>query len=134
MSEVDDFLPEVLPRLRVAEIALHRGDARPRKTLWSHGGPVALFGAETSRSGWSEVGPMSDWVAGRFTECTSSEYEVVAAGVGGDLACLVAIGRITGAADGVPTSYALRVTTAFRKEDGTWKAVHRHGDPWRQCE
>lgn len=23
----------------------------------------------------------------------------------------------------------LRVTTVFRPEDGTWKVVHRHGDP-----
>jgi hypothetical protein len=23
----------------------------------------------------------------------------------------------------------LRVTTVFRREDGEWKVVHRHGDP-----
>jgi ketosteroid isomerase-like protein len=23
----------------------------------------------------------------------------------------------------------LRVTTVFRREDGDWKIVHRHGDP-----
>ena len=27
-----------------------------------------------------------------------------------------------------PTRYALRVTTLFRQEGGTWKVVHRHGD------
>ncbi|WP_329331315.1 hypothetical protein OG866_00820 [Streptomyces sp. NBC_00663] len=50
MSEVDDFLADVLPRLRVAGIALHRVDARPRKALWSQGDPVTLFGAEASRT------------------------------------------------------------------------------------
>ena len=26
-------------------------------------------------------------------------------------------------------AYALRVTTVFRREDGRWRVVHRHGDP-----
>lgn len=80
------------------------------------------------------VGPTFDWVTGRFTGCTSLEYEVVAAGASGVLAYLIAIERITATANGVPTSYALRATTLFRKEDGTCKAAHRHGDPCRQGE
>jgi ketosteroid isomerase-like protein len=28
-----------------------------------------------------------------------------------------------------PAAYALRVTTIFRRENGEWKVVHRHGDP-----
>jgi ketosteroid isomerase-like protein len=27
-----------------------------------------------------------------------------------------------------PQPYVLRVTTIFRREDGEWKVVHRHGD------
>jgi ketosteroid isomerase-like protein len=131
MSEVDDFLADILPRLREAEIALHDGDAGPRKALWSHGDPVTLFGAEANRIGWSEVGPTFDWVATRFTECASLEYEVVAAGASGDLAYLAVIERITATANGDPTSYALRATTIFRQEEGVWRAVHRHGDPYR---
>jgi SnoaL-like domain len=27
------------------------------------------------------------------------------------------------------TAIAIRATTVFRREDGTWKVTHRHGDP-----
>jgi ketosteroid isomerase-like protein len=130
MSEVDDFLADILPRLREAEIALHNGDAGPRGALWSHDDPVTLFGAEVNRTGWSELGPTFDWIATRFTECTSLEYEI--AGASGDLAYLVAIERITAWANGELTSYALRATTIFRREEGAWRAVHRHGDRYHE--
>jgi ketosteroid isomerase-like protein len=131
VSEVDDFLADVLPRLRAAEIALHDGDASGRHALWSHDDPVTLFGAERNRSGWSELEPTFDWLAGRFSECTSLEYEIVAAGAGGDLAYLATIERITAVAGGREVSYALRATWVFRREAGAWKVVHRHGDPYR---
>jgi ketosteroid isomerase-like protein len=124
VSEVDGFLADILPRLREAEIALHSGDADPRSALWSHDDPVTLFGAEVNRTGWSELGPTFDWLATRFTGCTSLEYEIVAAGVSGDLAYLVAIERISASANGDPASYALRATTIFRREGGVRRAVH----------
>lgn len=132
VSEVDEFLADILPRLREAEIALHNGDADARTALWSHNDPVTLFGAEVNRTGWSELAPTFGWLATRFTRCASLEYEVVAAGASGDLAYLVAIERISATVNGEPTSYALRATTIFRREEGVWKVVHRHGDPYRQ--
>jgi ketosteroid isomerase-like protein len=131
VSEVDDFLADVLPTLREAEVALHSGDPGGRNALWSHVDPVTLFGAEVNRSGWSELAPTFDWLAGRFSGCTSLEYEIVAAGASGDLAYLATIERITATANGEPTSYALRATWVFRREAGEWKVVHRHGDRYR---
>jgi ketosteroid isomerase-like protein len=128
VAEVDDFLADVLPRLRAAEIALHDGDPGPRGEMWSHEDPVTLFGAEVNRTGWGELEPTFEWLAGRFSGCTSLEYEIVAAGASGDLAYLVAIERISATANGQPTSYALRATTVFRRENGAWRVVHRHGD------
>jgi len=132
VSEVDEFLADILPRLREAEIALHNGDAGPRSALWSHNDPVTLFGAEVNRTGWSELGPTFNWLATRFTACTSLEYEVVAAGASGDLAYLVVIERISATANGNPVSYALRATTIFRREEGVWRAIHRHGDRYQE--
>ena len=34
----------------------------------------------------------------------------------------------TATVNGVPQSYTLRVTHVYRREDGEWKVVHRHGD------
>ena len=51
-------------------------------------------------------------------------------GASGDLAYTVAYEHTTAALHGgEPTPYVLRVTTVFRREDGTWKVVHRHADP-----
>jgi ketosteroid isomerase-like protein len=107
---------DILPRRREAEIALHNGDAGPRRVLWSHDDPVTLFGAEVNRTGRPELGPTFDWLATRFTECTSLEYEIVAAGASGDLAYLVAIERISASANGGPASYVLRATTILRRK------------------
>nr|WP_269781711.1 DUF4440 domain-containing protein [Nocardia bovistercoris] len=117
--------------MHAAETALHRGDPVPRQRLWSNSEPVTLFGAEVNRSGRAELESTFEWLATRFTDCESIDYEVVAAGVSGDLAYLVAVERITATANGTPTSYALRSTTVFRREQGEWRAVHRHGDPYR---
>lgn len=132
MGQTEDFLADVLPRLRAAEFALHSGDASLRNELWSHRDPVTLFGAEVNRTGWAELEPTFHWIAGRFSACTSLEYEIIAAGADGDLAYLVAIERMTATANGIPTTYALRATTIFRREDGGWRVVHRHGDPHRE--
>jgi hypothetical protein len=55
MSEVEDFLASVLPRLKTAGTALHNGDPRLRQRMWAHNSPVSLFGAVWTASGWPEV-------------------------------------------------------------------------------
>ncbi len=130
MSETTEFLESVLPRLREADTAFHNGDAEPRFAIWSHNEPVTLFGAVVTKSGWGEIGPAFEWLASRFSDCGSFEYEVIAADARGDLAYLVAIEHTTASIGGAaPASYALCVTTIFRRENGEWRAVHRHGDP-----
>jgi ketosteroid isomerase-like protein len=65
-----------------------------------------------------------------FSNCSSCEWEVVAADVGEDFAYLLAIERTTASVRGSePTSYILRSTTIFRRENGAWKIVHRHAGP-----
>jgi ketosteroid isomerase-like protein len=55
--------------------------------------------------------------------------ELLAAGVSGDLAYTVELEHTSVSVDGVPVEpYTLRVTQVYRREDGEWKVVHRHGD------
>jgi ketosteroid isomerase-like protein len=130
VTESEEFLASMLPRLTAADTALHDGDVGPRKALWSTRDPVTLFGAAATITGWPEIDVAFDWLASTFSDCASFKIEVVAAGASGDLAYLVAFERTTASIGGAPPApYSLRVTTIFRREAGEWKIVHRHADP-----
>lgn len=130
MTERDEFLRAVLPALTEADTAFHNGDPNPRIRMWSQSEPVTLFGAVLTKSGPAEVISAFKWLADRFSNCESFEYEVVAADASGDLAYIAGIEHTTASVRGGPSEpYELRVTTIFRRENGEWKVVHRHGDP-----
>ncbi len=129
-TEADEFLAATMPRLNEVEIALHNGDAGPRMAMWSHNDPVTLFGAAFSGGGWAEIGSVFERLGSSFSNCTSYQNEVIAAGASGDLAYIVAFEHTTASIKGAPPEpYVLRVTTVFRREDGEWKVLHRHADP-----
>lgn len=130
MGEVDDFLAEMLPRQIAADRSLHKGDAEPRMETWSHNDPVTLFGAfGIFRSGWDEVSKAHRFVASSFSKNEDWNFELVAAGASGDLAYTVGYeSHRTSVASGPVEAHRLRVTHVYRREDGVWKIVHRHGD------
>jgi len=130
MSELDDFLTNILNRQSKAEEAIHNGDPMPRLEMWSTKDPLTLFGAwGPCKSGTEEVTRISRWVASRFSDCSEFNFEVVAAGVSGDLAYTVGYEHSIRSLDGRPAESAtLRVTHIYRRENGEWKIVHRHGD------
>ena len=129
VSEVEEFLAAMLPRHLAAEHALCRGNAEARAETWSQRDPVTLFGAAVSvRRGWDEMSSTFRWLAGRFSELRDYRFELVAAGASGDLAYTVGFEHKTVVADGDPATYTLRVTHVYRREDGRWQVVHRHGD------
>lgn len=128
MSELDDFLAWVDARQRPAELAIHNGDIEPRLAIWSHNDPVTLFGAAFTATGWADVSRVFRHLAERFSDCTSYEYEVIAAGVSEDTGYTVGYERTAVSVHGEPRSYTLRVTHGYRREQGEWKIAHRHGD------
>jgi len=68
-------------------------------------------------------------VASQFSNCIAYNFELVAAGVNGDLACTVGYEHSSRAVHGGPVEPSTqRVTHIYRRENGEWKIVHRHGD------
>jgi ketosteroid isomerase-like protein len=128
-SDVDEFLADMLPRQIAAERAIHNGDAEPRSGTWSHNEPVSLFGAwMPMTTGWADVSRAFKRVAARFSDSSDYRFEVIAAGASGDLAYTIGFEHNTVRVDGMTTTYTLRATHVYRREDGEWKIVHRHGD------
>ncbi|MCW0214282.1 MAG: nuclear transport factor 2 family protein [Pseudonocardia sp.] len=130
VAEVDEFLAGMLPRQIAAEKALCQGDAAPRRQTWSQREPVTVFGASgvPVRRGWDEVSTLFEDLAGRFSGVQAYELELVAAGASGDLAYTAGLEHKTAVIDGETVTYTLRVTHVYRREDGVWRTVHRHGD------
>jgi ketosteroid isomerase-like protein len=129
MTELQDFLDDVMPRQLSAERAIHDGDPGPRRAMWSHTDPVTLLGAAMPRlSGAEAVHEAFGQVASWFSDCTDYDIELIAAGASGDLAYTVVFERTSCSVKGVPGSYRLRVTHTYRREDGEWRIVHRHAD------
>lgn len=62
MSDVDAFLEDVLPRMKVADTALDNGDVAGRAAMWSRSDPLTLFGAAFSGAGWEQIGPVFDHI------------------------------------------------------------------------
>jgi ketosteroid isomerase-like protein len=127
-TEVEEFLADMLPKQRAAEQAMHNGDPGPRLALWSRQDPVTLYGAKLTGSGWADLEPKFREVASWFADSVAYEFDVVAAGASGDLAYTVGYEHNNVSVDGKPTTYTLRVTHAYRREDGQWRIVHRHAD------
>ena len=129
MSHTEEFLTAITPRLDEVEVALHNGDATGRVAMWSRTTPLTLFGAAMNAVGWDQIHPVFETLGEQFSNCTSYHNEILAAEAVDDLAYLVALEHTTASINGAePTPYVLRATTVFRREDGEWKVVHRHGD------
>jgi ketosteroid isomerase-like protein len=120
---------DMLSREQAAEAAMGLGDPEPFKALWSRGDDVSLFGAfGPCKKGWHQLEKTFDWVAGRYRDgVVTDEYEVVHEGA--DLAYTVGYEISDVVLDGAPKArQTVRVTQIYRREDGEWRLVHRHGD------
>jgi ketosteroid isomerase-like protein len=128
MSDRDDFRRWVETALRDAEVALHDGDAAPRRALWSRGEPVSVLGAWQDAHGQDDLDRLFAALARTFSDCTSYVFDLLAYDVVGDMAYTVGLEHTSASVDGRPRSYTLRATQVYRREGGAWRVAHRHAD------
>ena len=128
VNDREEFVAWVETRLRDAEIALHNGNAAPRRAIWSRHDPVTVLGAWKSASGQQELADLFGLLEEGFSDCTSYRFEMTAADVIGDMAYTVGYEHTQTSVNGEPRTYTLRATQVYRREDGEWKVAHRHAD------
>ena len=127
MTDREQFIAWVQSALRDAEIAIHSGDAAPRREIWSRNDPVTVLGAWKNAFGQQGIEELFVDLADSFSDCTSFEFELLEFEVLGDVAYTVFLEHTSASVNGVPRTYTLRVTQIYRREDGAWKVAHRHG-------
>jgi ketosteroid isomerase-like protein len=123
----EEFITWFQGVLRDAEVALHNGDATARRAIWSRNDPVSVLGAWRNAHGQVELDELFAHLGESFSDCTALELELLEVEVLGDVAYTVGFEHTSASVDGVPRSYTLRATQVYRREDGEWKVVHRHG-------
>ena len=109
-----------------------KGNPEPQKKLWSYQEDITLANPlGPPARGWEQVDQALKRAASGLRDGQIVDFETMAEYVTPELAYIVWIERtqakVGGGEDLSPI--ALRVTTIFRPEEGTWKIVHRHADP-----
>ena len=125
-------LTSAIERSHAALAAILKGDPSGYRALFSEADDVTLgnpFGpyargrkiVETSLAG----------AASHYRDGEVTGTELIATYTSSELACVVEVERgrakVGGGEELVPV--AVRVTSVFRLEQGSWKLVHRHADP-----
>jgi ketosteroid isomerase-like protein len=95
MSGHDEFVAQMIEKHCSATTAVRNGDPTLFVQLLSTNDPVTLFPAsQPSRTGWADVSQAIRRVASVYSSSEAVEFEVVAAGLSGDLACIVGHERL----------------------------------------
>ncbi len=128
MDNREDFLAWVNSTLYQAEVALHNGNAAPRRAIWSRNEPVSLLGAWRDAFGQRQLEEVFTYLEHSFSDCTSYAVELQAYDVADGMAYTSALEHTSASVDGQPRTYTLRATQVYRREDGAWKVSHRHAD------
>ena len=125
-------LDRAIEQSHAALAAILEGDPSVYQALYSEGEDVTLgnpFGPYAR--GRKNVEATLAGAASHYRDGEVTGVELIATYASNDLACIVEVERGRTKIDGGEelVSVAVRVTSVFRLEHGTWKLVHRHADP-----
>jgi len=130
VTEREDFTQKTAEQLGRANDAMMAGDPEPYIEMWSRRDPVSLFGAwGPCKTGWTQLAETFRWVGSRFSEGENAGVDLDVVYVSGDLAYTVGYEHAeVSIGGGGKRTIKIRATHIYRREDGEWKIVHRHGD------
>lgn len=128
MTDRDEFLTWIRTELHDAEVAVHNGNAAPRRAVWSRNDPVSVLGAVMNAHGQHELESLFASLGERFSDCSSYDFELLSFDVMGDMAYTEGFEHTSASVEGEPRSYTLRATQVYRRENGQWRVAHRHAD------
>ena len=131
MTAVGD-LDQVLEQCQRALGEFVKGYPEPWQRLWSHREDVTLASPNgPAVRGWERVAQTLERNASLVSDGEITSFKTGAKYVTSELAYIVWVEHTKAKVGGREdiALFALRVTTIFRPEEGTWKVVHRHADP-----
>jgi ketosteroid isomerase-like protein len=104
------------------------GNPRPYLDLWSDADDVSLMGGLGGHQvGLEQVSQLLT-AAAKTLNYETWDAENLVTGFDETLGFTVELERLTRHVDGRLEEMSLRATTIYRREDGAWKVIHRHGD------
>jgi ketosteroid isomerase-like protein len=131
---VDDAhnLEAVIGKSHEALDAFVRGDPSPLQALFSQREDMTLANPfRPAQRGWPGVRDTMARAAEHYQDGHALGFDQLAKYVSGDVAYIHELERFEakmGGSDQV-TPVSLRCTTVYRREDDSWRIVHRHADP-----
>jgi ketosteroid isomerase-like protein len=125
-------LTKIIEQSHLALDRFVKGDPEPLKDLYSRRDDVIIanpFGPPAK--GWEIAATTMERAATNYQDGEATGFERISEYATADLGYIIEIERFRSKIGGgdklVPI--ALRVTTIYRREDGTWRIVLRHADP-----
>ncbi len=127
-ARADAEAAEFLERCHVALRQHTSGNPRPFLDLWSHAADVSLMGGVGGHQvGFDQVSELLTASAKTLNYETWSA-ESLARRFTDTLGFTVELEHLTRQISGQTEELSLRATSIYRREEGAWKVIHRHGD------
>ena len=127
-STLEEELREFIARCHEALTHQSRGRSEPFLELWSRADDVTVMAAVGGYEvGFKQVSALLSW-ASKQQSFESWSAENIATVVGTDLALSVELEHYGQHVDGEDKRMTLRATQVYRREEGQWRIIHRHGD------